>query len=830
MERRRVFGIMSSARTRSILRFGVVFMSVLLALSWFAAGTALAQSVTLSASSGPPGTSVTVSGTGFVNGDTYQITFAPGTFYENLLVPTTNISGTSFSASVNIPSIPRGSYTITINTNRWVFNPTFQVTPRIILTANTGFVGNDITASGQGFRAESTINLIFNGSTIASTTSDTSGDFNAVDFSVPSLPRGQYNVHGTDVIGSSPDVAFTILPYITVSPTEGPVGTQLQLNGTGFGRNSKVTIYWDDRTITSNVVTSSTGSFTTTMAVPETTRGAHQVVARDAGGGSSTSSFMVRPTIAITPTSGSPGTLVQVTGKGFLQNTSVRITYNNVIVATHPPVITTDTYGGFSASFSVPSIVSGNYTVGASDSLSSVTTTFSIAANVVISPTTGNVGSELSLSGNGFTPGGRVSLSYDNQSLTTVTADNAGAFSLNFNVPVSSAGQHTISARDLTNQTVMASVNFTMESTPPPVPDLLAPQSGSQADTLTVFDWSLVTDPSGVTYNLQVARDAAFSQLVIFKQGLTQPRYQVADSERLILTKKTAPYYWRIQAVDGAGNASGWSIGSFYTQDSTPPDVPVLLSPANASQAGVQPDFTWSAVSDPSGVTYNLQVALDTAFSRLVIFKQGLTQPEYQVSQAESFQLTKKTAPYYWRVQAVDGASNASDWTAAASFYTQDSTPPLAPAPLSPANGSRTNAAVSFDWTDVSDPTSVFYTLEVAQDSSFAHLVVYKEGLDKSDYKLTTSEELTPSTGSPQSAYYWRVSAKDGAQNVSDWSVIDTFYVRGFQLRGWLLTAILIIGGALVLAAGIFIGMKIRPARAPESQQTHNTEKGGNSG
>ena len=170
MERRRVFGIMSSARTRAILRFGVVFMSVLLALSWFAAGTALAQSVTLSTSSGPPGTSVTVSGTGFVNGDTYQITFAPGNLYENLLVPTTNISGTSFSVSVNIPSAPRGSYTITINTNRWVFNPTFQVTPRIILTANTGFVGNDITASGQGFRAESTINLIFNGSTIASTT------------------------------------------------------------------------------------------------------------------------------------------------------------------------------------------------------------------------------------------------------------------------------------------------------------------------------------------------------------------------------------------------------------------------------------------------------------------------------------------------------------------------------------------------------------------------------------------------------------------------------------------------------------------------------------
>jgi hypothetical protein len=830
MEHRRVFGITSPICARAVLQLGVVFLSVLLALSWFTAGPALAQSVSLSSTSGPPGTSVTVSGSGFTAGDTYQITFAPGTIYEYLLVPTTNISGTSFSVSITIPPAPRGSYTININTNRWDFNPTFQITPQIVLTANAGFDGNDVTASGQGFRAESAINIIFNGSTVASTTSDTSGEFNAVDFLIPSLPRGQYNVYASDVTGSSPNVAFTILPYFTISPAEGPVGTQLELGGTGFARNNKITIYWDSLTITSNIVTGSTGSFTATIAVPETTRGAHVVIAKDVGGGSSRASFMVRPTITITPASGSPGTLVQVTGTGFLQNATVRITYNNVIIATHPPAIMTDTYGGFSASFTVPSIVSGNYTVGASDSLSSVTTIFNIAANLVINPVTGNVGSELFVGGAGFTPGGHVSLSYDSQSLVTVTADSAGAFSANFTAPVSPAGQHTISARDLNAPAVMASTTFTMESTPPPEPSLLTPESGIQADTLPLFSWSPVTDPSGVTYILQVARDAAFSQLIIVRQGLTQPQYRPADSERLALTKKDSPYYWRVQAVDGAGNASSWTTGSFYTQDSTPPNMPALLSPPDASQDNVLPDFTWSAASDPSGVTYNLQVALDAAFSRLVIFKQGLTQPEYQVTQAESLQLTKKTAPYYWRVQAVDGAGNAGNWTAAGSFYTQDSTPPPVPAPLSPANGSQTSAAVSFDWTDVSDPSGVTYTIEVAQDSGFVHLVVDREGLDKSSYTLLTTEELAASTGKPPSAYYWRVRATDGTQNVSDWSVTDTFYVRGFQLRGWLLAAVLVIGGVLVLAAGIFIGMKIGPARAQQSRSPKNDGKGGNTG
>jgi hypothetical protein len=397
--------------------------------------------------------------------------------------------------------------------------------------------------------------------------------------------------------------------------------------------------------------------------------------------------------------------------------------------------------------------------------------------------------------------------------------DSSGAFSVSFNAPVSQAGPHTISARDLNTQGVVSSATFTMESTPPPVPGLLTPPYGTQTDTLPLFSWSSVTDPSGVTYNLQVARDAAFSQLVLYRQGLTQPQYQLADSERLALTKKDSPYYWRVQAVDGAGNASSWaSAGSFYTQDSTPPDVPVIISPASDSKAGLQPDFTWSAVSDPSGVTYSLQVALDTAFSRLVLFKQGLTQPGYQVTQAEGLQLTKRSAPYYWRVQAVDGTNNASDWTVVASFYTQDSTPPPAPAPLSPADGSRTGATVSFDWTDVSDPSGVTYTLEAAQDSGFTHLVVYKQGLAASAYKLNSLEQLAASTGKPPAPYYWRVSAMDGAQNMSDWSVIDTFYVSGFQLRGWLLAVTLVIGGALLLAVGVFIGMKLRPAKTPESE------------
>ena len=49
--------------------------------------------------------------------------------------------------------------------------------------------------------------------------------------------------------------------------------------------------------------------------------------------------------------------------------------------------------------------------------------------------------------------------------------------------------------------------------------------------------------------------------------------------------------------------------------------------------------------------------------------KEGLTTSEYTLTEAEKLESTKKEAPYYWRLRAVDAASNASDWIGAGTFY-----------------------------------------------------------------------------------------------------------------------------------------------------------------
>ena len=701
----------------AFLRIATILILVMaIMMPFLVAAPVFAQSVSISVSSASPGTEVTISGSAFNIGDNYQITFAPGTIYEELLVPTTVISGTSFSAAVIIPHAPWGQYTIRVSSNRGNFSLFFQIISTIELNSSSGFVGDTLVVSGAGFRASrTTVNVFFNNSNIVNSSTNADGVMAAVSFQVPAIRGGSYNVYAADGVATSLSVAFVVRPHLVASLLQGSPGDQVRLDGTGFDDNSGINIYWNNQLVSTSAITSNgAGSFTTNIIVPPSTRGTHTIRARDNNLDTDSVSFLVNPKIVVNPGSGSTGQIVTVTGSGFRANGSINMSYDGTTLSIQPAAITTDTNGSFTATFTVPSILQGNYTIRASDGVYFATATFMIASKIELFPSNGNIGTEVLVNGSGFTPRGRVILSYDNQTLMTITADSTGTFSVSFTVPVSKAGAHNIAARDLSTQGIVATTTFTMESTPPPEPLLLEPVDGSMTDT--------------------------------------------------------------------------------------------------------QPAFSWTAVSDPSGVTYDLQIARDVNFSNLVFFKQGLAQPSYQIGQSEKLELTKKANSYYWRVRAVDGASNASNWTSPDSFYTEDSTPPPVPTLLTPQNGSRKSGGVLFEWTDVSDPSGVTYTLQVAQDSGFNYIVVYKEGLNTSHYQLTDIEKLAPTTGNPPSPYYWRVRAIDGAENQSAWSNINAFYVGGFlQLQGWPLYIIMAIAGVLLVLIGVFVGMRIRPAKPKAS-------------
>ncbi len=92
------------------------------------------------------------------------------------------------------------------------------------------------------------------------------------------------------------------------------------------------------------------------------------------------------------------------------------------------------------------------------------------------------------------------------------------------------------------------------DNTPPPTPTQLSPPNGqaypdSPEEIQTTLQWTEVTDPSGVTYSVELEY-FQFTQWHPWRTitGLTSPSYT--------WTLKYETQRWRVWAIDGAGNQS----------------------------------------------------------------------------------------------------------------------------------------------------------------------------------------------------------------------------------------------------------------------------------
>jgi len=457
------------------------------------------------------------------------------------------------------------------------------VTPAITLTPTSGVPGATVTVNGTDFDAYKTtviyifFNQIYTGrtatvnndgtftATFTVPTSTTTGlKYVTVQHSSPAYEPGTYQLAMA---------TFTVLTcQITISPTAGYVGDTVTASGSGFAANTDVTIYFDS-TSAKTTTTDASGNFSAvTFTVPPSSKGAHAVKGKDPDNESPSVNFSVSQKISVTPTGGAPGLPVTVNGSGFATDKTITIKYNAVAVTTTPATVKTDALNGsFSASFIVPSGVAGTYAIEASDGTNSASANFAVTINVTLSQTTseaspGYVGMEITLSGTGFKPNTQIRITYTSTTITvaTVNSDNEGAFSATFDIPKSEGGTHTIAASDGTN-TLQAT--FFMEQTAPAVPKLLVPTSGEKAKSRTVFEWENVTKDASdddelslpVTYDIQIATDDEFSNVVLERTGLTTSGYALLEEEALKPTKKEAPYQWRVRAVDAASNVGDWT-------------------------------------------------------------------------------------------------------------------------------------------------------------------------------------------------------------------------------------------------------------------------------
>jgi len=510
--------------------------------------TLISQIEALSKSSGYVGDQVTISkGAGFAASQAVTI------YFDNVSVTTTttNTLGSFPSVTFTVPGSAKGSHTIKAQDTPGNFATTAFTTKQLItITPTSGVGGDSITISGTGFGASRSVTITFGNTQIGTTTTDTKGSFSS-SLTIPAQVTGTYTIKASDGINTD-SKNFTISATTNISKTSGYIGESITISGTGFGASRSVTITFGNTQV-ATTTTDTKGSFSSSFAIPAHASGTYTIVASD-GINTDSKNFTISATTNISKTSGYIGEEITVSGTGFSVSKPITITLGNTQIGT----TTSDAKGSFSSSFAIPAHVTGTYNLKVSDGINIINLDFTVSISASLNQATGDVGTKLTVNGTGFT--GTVSIKYDNAEVAQATT-HEGAFSATFSVPPSAGGNHTITVSDGTN---IEQFTFTMESTPPPIPQPLLPQMGTKAKATAYFDWEDVTDPSGVTYTLQIATDAAFTDILLGKDGLTASEYTLTEEEKLASTKKDAPYYWRIRSMDGASNKSQWTTAGEF--------------------------------------------------------------------------------------------------------------------------------------------------------------------------------------------------------------------------------------------------------------------------
>jgi sugar lactone lactonase YvrE len=204
--------------------------------------------------------------------------------------------------------------------------------------------------------------------------------------------------------------------------------------------------------------------------------------------------------------------------------------------------------------------------------------------------------------------------------------------------------------------------------------DTEAPDAPEPIDLIAVggeFNWQPVDD--AVSYTFQYATNSDFTGAETISDidynGMTMAFDGFAAGN----------WYWRVQAVDEAGNTGAWSaVGTFRVGPDcqAAPEIPQLVLPFNDTE-----DASRTVMLETQDMVYSAecgehlrtewQVSGSQDFKSLVMHV-GTTLDNLTAYQVPILVLEPETA-YFWRVKQVASNGKQSDWSAALLFTTRAS-------------------------------------------------------------------------------------------------------------------------------------------------------------
>ena len=401
-------------------------------------------------------------------------------------------------------------------------------TPTVSLSVSTGAPGRGLTVNGSGWTAGHTIfvqigSTTFNTDDVCELTASSDGQITGNqpngNCQVPNVPAGSRTLFaideqsmGTTATGAS----FTVTPVLVVTPANASAGSPASpgatatIQGHGFAASSTVSGFKFDGsalgTSPTSIGTDGNGNFTSSVtltSVPSTTAGTHTVSAQDTAPNVGSASLRVyAPTVTLSPSSGVAGHGLTVSGGGWPAGDLIFVQIGSSSFGTDVACeLTAGSDGSIAGNQAgnncqVPNVPKGSEPlVSIDDQQRAVmaTSSYAVSPALVLTPANASAGSPASpgttvtIQGHGFAANSTVSgFKFDGGALSTipssVSTDSNGNFTgpVQFSLPSTTAGSHTVSAQDSVPNVGNASVRVYVPKV------TLSPSSGVAGHALKV--------------------------------------------------------------------------------------------------------------------------------------------------------------------------------------------------------------------------------------------------------------------------------------------------------------------------------------------------------
>ncbi len=461
--------------------------------------------------------------------------------------------------------------------------------------------------------------------------------------------------------------------------------------------------------------------------------------------------------------------------------------------------------------------------------------TFDLIASIRLNPSSDIEGATIEIKGSAFRPNRTITLTYEDEELTTspssVKTNSVGQFTVNFTVPDDFDRTTKLIASDGTNKAtatfkLLASMNLGSDEGMVGESVEVGGRGFDPRRTVTIsfdgFDIKTVTSDGDGDFNTSfevppsvsglhevMASDRSNTVKASFDTvaSMTMAPTQGADGKEVTITgagfagsRVVNINFANISVDTVTTDFNGSFSGKFVVPQLASGNYNVMVSDGVNQLTDVFSITTSISLSQTQGhIGMNLMVN-GTGFSGAITIKYDGATLANTVADADgqfSVGLSVPPSKHGQHLIQVGDAVNTIETT----FIIESDSPPE-PRLIFPENGSRQGSHPLFQWGTVQDPSGITYTLQVARNSSFTTILLEKKGLTVTQYELTSQQGLA--TTGEDAPYYWRVKTIDGAQNESNWSEARSFYVR--YLPQW---AIYVIIAAVAVAISVAATRKL---------------------